>query len=82
MSITFIRGDKSSAPAPASGRHAEALGDLEQAANQLLRLIAAERSGVFDGVGQSFWITEDAILRTAQELVRLAEWRVPLVPHR
>jgi hypothetical protein len=67
---------KKTTPQPAVGVHLELLGDLEQGANALLKLVALERSGVYDNLGQNFWVGSDSVLTMAQRLVALAEQRV------
>jgi len=74
MPNTFIlHVENQKAPVPASGTHAEALGELEIAAKALLKLIERERSGVFDGfAGQRFWIGSDSVSDMAEKIVELA----------
>ena len=71
---TVVALSEPTGPRPAVGKHAELLEDITQAANALLRLIEAERSGVCDG--QGFWIGSDPILHATRKLVSLAEQRV------
>lgn len=87
--IVFAHAQKSSAPKPATGRHAEKLGECEGAARALLALIQKERDGIFDEMGLDWWLERDTsrlgsssdplinmskrVLQAAEE--RLAEWR-------
>lgn len=74
---TFViqRNNRKTGPVPASGVHAELLAELEHGANALLKLVALERSGVYDGLGHNFWVGSDSVLNMAQRLVALAEQR-------
>jgi hypothetical protein len=63
-------------PRPATGKHLEALGELENTAKALLKYIEAERSGVCDG--QGFWIGRDPVLGLSTRLKFLAEQRIGL----
>lgn len=64
-------------PVPATGPHAELLAEMELTANALIKLIAREKSGFYDGFGQGFWTGSDSVLNMAQRLVKLAEQRTP-----
>jgi hypothetical protein len=63
-------------PKPATGQHLALLGDLEHETRKLLRLVEAERSGTYDGLGHRFWTGSDAVLTAAEKLVWLAQQRV------
>lgn len=73
-SATIVDLTESTGVRPATGKYAELLGDITHAANALLRLVEAERSGVCDG--QGFWNGSDPILDATRKLVSLAEQRV------
>ena len=75
MPFRVLLEEKQSGPVAAIGPHAELLGDLEESARVLIELIACERSGVYDGLGQRFWAGSDLVLNTAKRLVSLAEQR-------
>jgi hypothetical protein len=67
---------KKSGSIPATGIHAELLADMESTATGLIALIGRERTGVYDGLGGSFWVGSDSVLNAAKRLVALAEQRV------
>jgi hypothetical protein len=62
-------------PVPASGVHAELLAELETTATWLIKLIERERCGIYDGLGQNFWVNSDSVLNTARRTFELAEQR-------
>jgi hypothetical protein len=78
MTIISVQGQKQSGPAPASGKHAEILGDIVRQADMRIRHVEAERSGV--GLGQGCWVGGDPVLDAAQKLVKLAEQRIGCIP--
>jgi hypothetical protein len=80
MTVINIQMDRKTSPMQAVGRHAEILAEMTQRANGLLKLVEAERTGVFDGLGQRFWVESDALLVAAKKLVQLAEERTGVVP--
>jgi hypothetical protein len=61
-------------PQPATGRHAEVLAEITILANQVLKFVELERTGVCDG--QGFWIAYDPIVATIRKLAVLGEQRV------
>lgn len=73
-SATVVDLTEPTGPRPATGKHAELLGDIITNASALVRLAEAERSGTYDGQGA--WIGNDPILDTAKRLAVLAEQRV------
>jgi hypothetical protein len=77
MAIPFILDvGKPRGPQPASGIHAELLAEIEQAARALIVLTERERTGVFDGFNQTFWVSRDPVLDTVRKLFDLASRRV------
>ena len=73
-SETTVNLTKQTGPSAASGRHAELLVDLQNAAASLTKLVELELTGVCDG--QGFWIGSDPLLDTTRKLVNIAEQRV------
>ena len=73
--LLYYRGEKKTGAVPASGIHAELLAEISQGANALIKIVELERSGVYDGFGQGFWVGSDSVLETARRLVALAEQR-------
>ena len=70
---TFIIEPPSTGPQRAKGSHAEALGDLAAACQQLIWLVQAEIEGVGD-FNSGKWIgPADPIVAGAKKLVTLAE---------
>jgi hypothetical protein len=76
MSVLLYRAEKKTGPVPASGIHAELLAEISQGASALIKIVELERSGVYDGFGQNFWVGSDSVLTTARKLVALAEQRI------
>jgi hypothetical protein len=75
---TFIleRRAKKTGPTPASGAHAELLAEMSEATVALGKLIELERSGIYDNLGENFWVGSDSVLAMTQKLVKLAEQRI------
>jgi hypothetical protein len=63
--LSILEGH-TTAPSPATGRHAELLAEITKSANLLIALVEVDRVGVCDG--QGFWINTDRILDTARKL--------------
>ncbi len=59
----------------ANSAYGEHLEEMRLAALDLIGLLAAERSGTFDGVGLNFWFETDRVLGRARKLFQLAEQR-------
>ncbi len=76
MPVLLYRAEKKTGPVPASGIHAELLGEMQLTATALIKLLELERTGVYDGFGHNFWTGSDSVLNTARRLVALAEQRV------
>jgi hypothetical protein len=64
---------------PARGRHAELLTEISQEAEALIRFVALEQSGLYDGLGQSAWVSSDPLENTVQRLRHLIEERIDAV---
>ena len=60
-------------PVAATGIHAELLAEIDLAARALIKFVALERSGEYDGLGRTFWTRTDPVLDTARKLVALTE---------
>jgi hypothetical protein len=75
MSVVVFAYEKQVSPLSATGRHAEVLAEISQAAELLIRYVAAEQSGTYDGFGQDAWVGSDPIDRTVQRLAALLEQR-------
>ena len=71
--VVVILPPPDGSPRPATGAHAELLEEISQAAQQLIRCVELERSGICDG--QGFWIISDPIVNKARQIVTLAEQR-------
>jgi hypothetical protein len=77
--IIFQYTKQQTGPIPATGKHAEILADLSQQAEVLLRFVAAERSGIYDGLGQNAWVSSDPIESAVKRLMALDADRVAVV---
>lgn len=73
--VILKASDNPVGPKPASGIHAELLEEVTIAAHRLIELVALEKSGHYDGMGENFWTTSDRPLRMAEHIVKLAQQR-------
>jgi hypothetical protein len=72
--IVIERGKRS--PTPANAKHAELLAEVTQLAASITSLCELERSGIYDNLGQRFWVARDPLLETAKKIVTLLELRI------
>jgi hypothetical protein len=75
MSVVVFSYEKQASPLSATGRHAEVLAEISQAAELLIRYVAAEQSGTCDGFGQAAWVGPDPVANTVRRLANLVEQR-------
>ncbi len=64
---------RSTGPTPVTGAYGEVLAEVELACQRLIALVAAERSGTFDGFGANVWTVTDPLLTTAKKIVELVD---------
>ncbi len=74
MQIYFDR-ENAVGPVPATGIYAEHLEGMRLTALDIIQLLELEKTGVFDGIGASFWVNSDRVLAKTKLLVQLAEQR-------
>ena len=76
MGTIVIRAaaEQTGSPRPATGKHAEMLQDLKNAATRLLQFVELELSGVCGGNG--YWVGNDPVVDAAKQVLKAAELRV------
>ena len=72
--IVIRAAEQTGPPRPATGKHAEMLQDLKNAATRLLQFVELELSGVCGGNG--YWVGNDPVVDAAKQVLKISEHRV------